>query len=171
MGVVFLSIARAVARSTRILCPRALGVAEMGYMAERPDLLVYTDGASRNNPGRAASGYAIFRPTGEELERNARCIGVTTNNVAEYEALLWAIERASGYTDGSVLFHSDSELMVRQVSGRYQVKKDHLKELVARVQVAAGAFHRFRIVHVPREDPRIELVDGLVNDALDREGF
>jgi ribonuclease HI len=146
-------------------------VTELASVAARPDLLVYTDGASRNNPGRAASGYAIFRPTGEELEHDARVIGVTTNNVAEYEALLWAIERASAITNGSVRFHSDSELMVRQVSGRYAVRKEHLMELVARVQTAAGAFQQFKLVYVPREDPRIQLVDGLVNDVLDREGF
>ncbi|MGD9962513.1 MAG: ribonuclease HI family protein [Thermoplasmata archaeon] len=132
---------------------------------------MYTDGASRGNPGPAASGYAIFGPSGEMLDKGARTIGRRTNNEAEYEALIWAIQRARAISPGDARFHSDSELMVRQVTGRYRVKKEHLRILVERVKKEAAGFRSFKIVSLPREDERIQLVDALVNDVLDREGF
>ncbi|MDQ1371272.1 MAG: ribonuclease [Candidatus Thermoplasmatota archaeon] len=132
---------------------------------------MYTDGGARGNPGPAASGYAIFGPAGEVLDKGAKTIGRRTNNEAEYEALIWAIQRAKAISVGDVRFHSDSELMVRQVNGVYQVKKEHLRVLVERVKKEAAGFRSFRIVSLPREDERIQLVDALVNDALDGQGF
>jgi ribonuclease HI len=132
-------------------------------------MLVYTDGAARGNPGPAAIGYAIFDPRGECLERGGRYIGPHTNNEAEYEALLWALERVGDRTKEDVKFHSDSELVVHQVNGVYQVKKDHLREYVARIQKAADAFRTFKLVYVPRENPNIQIVDGIVNKVLDDE--
>ncbi len=132
---------------------------------------MYTDGGARGNPGPAASAYAIFGPAGELLDKGARTIGRRTNNEAEYEALIWAVQRAKAITCGDVRFHSDSELMVRQVNGVYRVKKEHLKPLVEKVRAEAAAFKSFRLVSVPREDERIQLVDALVNSALDGQGF
>ena len=140
-------------------------------MVVRADLFVYTDGAARGNPGPAGSGYAMFAPDGRLLEKDARAIGRRTNNEAEYEALIWAVQRAKEITRGDVRFHSDSELMVRQVNGVYQVKKEHLRPLVDAVRSEASAFRSFKLMYVPRENERIQLVDALVNDALDAQGF
>ncbi len=68
-------------------------------------------------------------------------------------------------------FHSDSELMVRQVNGVYQVRKEHLRPLVEKVRAEAAGFRSFKLVNLPREDERIQLVDALVNEVLDRQGF
>jgi ribonuclease HI len=133
--------------------------------------LVYTDGAARGNPGPAASGYAAFNPSGELVDKGAKTIGRRTNNEAEYEALIWAIQRAKEMTLGYVMFHSDSELMVRQVNGVYRVKKEHLRPLVEKVKKEASGLRTFKIVSLPREDERIQLVDALVNDVLDKQGF
>ncbi len=138
-------------------------------LKDAPDLLVYTDGASRGNPGHAAVGYAIFDRTGSCREKDGRYVGTKTNNEAEYEALLMAIDRAKRHSKDSVKFHSDSELMVHQVNGVYQVKKDHLRRYVERIQEGVRDFGSFRLVYVPRENPRIQLVDGIVNRVLDEE--
>lgn len=136
-------------------------------LKDAPDLLVYTDGASRGNPGHAAIGYAIFDKTGSCREKDGRYVGTKTNNEAEYEALLMAIDRAKSHSKDSVKFHSDSELMVHQVNGVYQVKKDHLRRYVERIQEKTRGFASFRLIYVPRENPRIQLVDGIVNKVLD----
>ena len=138
-------------------------------LTDSPTILVYTDGASRGNPGPAAIGYAIFDPSGNCLERDGRFVGEHTNNEAEYEALIWALDRATTYTMDSVKFHSDSELVVHQVNGVYQVRKEHLREYVERIQRGVEKFESFRLVYVPRENPRIVLVDGIVNKVLDDE--
>lgn len=140
-------------------------------VAGNAEILVYTDGAARGNPGPAAAGYAIFDSGGNLLEKGAKTLGRHTNNEAEYGALVLGLERASQITRGPVKFHSDSELMVYQVNGVYQVKKEHLRAYVDRAKAGASRFERFKLVYVPRENPGIQLVDGLVNDALDREGF
>lgn len=140
-------------------------------MPAQKSLMVYTDGAARGNPGPAASGYAIFSHDGNLLDKGAKYIGRRTNNEAEYEALIWAIQRAKSFSSGNVKFHSDSELMVRQVNGVYRVKKEHLMPLVEMVKAGASGFLSFKLVSVPREDERVQLVDWLVNDALDRQGF
>ncbi len=136
-------------------------------MPDSSSILVYTDGAARGNPGPAAIGYAIFNLSGKCLERNGKRIGERTNNEAEYEALIWALERVSSYTRDSVKFHSDSELVVHQVNGVYAVKKERLKEYVERIGAARGRFRSFRLIHVPRENPRLQMVDSIVNKALD----
>jgi ribonuclease HI len=136
-------------------------------LADSPRILVYTDGAARGNPGPAAIGYAIFDPDGNCIEQDGRYIGPHTNNEAEYEALLWALGAASKHTHHNVKFHSDSELIVYQVNGVYRVKKDHLREYVERIRKATEAFNAFKLVHVPRENPNIQKVDGLVNRVLD----
>lgn len=133
-------------------------------------MLVYTDGAARGNPGPAAIGYAMFDADGECVERDGRYIGQHTNNEAEYEALLWAIDRTARRTRGPVKFHSDSELVVHQVNGVYKVRKTHLRDYVESIQSAARDFESFRLVYVPRENSRIQLVDGIVNQVLDERG-
>lgn len=135
------------------------------------DLVVYTDGAARGNPGPAAVGYAIYDSAGRLLEKASRFIGRRTNSEAEYEALLWAIEKASKLTSGRVRFYSDSEFMVRQVRGVYRANDERMRGFLAEVLENLRLFDSFEITHVRREDPKITLVDGLVNAALAEKGF
>jgi ribonuclease HI len=135
------------------------------------DFEVYTDGAARGNPGPAAIGYAVYDSGGRLIEKASRFVGRRTNSEAEYEALLWAIERASKLTSGRVKFYSDSEFMVRQVRGVYRANDDRMRGFLSEVRESIKLFDSFEIVHVRREDPKITLVDGLVNAALTEKGF
>jgi ribonuclease H / adenosylcobalamin/alpha-ribazole phosphatase len=124
-----------------------------------------TDGGSRGNPGPAAYGYVLEAEDGTVLDARGETIGVATNNVAEYRALLAglgsAVER--GVDDLEVV--SDSELLVRQMRGEYKVKSATLRELVDEAQALAGRLGRVRFTAVRREHN--ELADRLVNEALD----
>lgn len=131
-------------------------------------LLLYTDGASRGNPGPSAIGYAIFDSVGRLIEKDARTIGTHTNNEAEYEALLWGIQKVRERSCGNLRVVSDSEVMVRQIKGEYDVRADNLRVYAKRVAVNKRIFDKFEIVHVRRHDERIAMVDALVNEALDR---
>jgi ribonuclease HI len=126
---------------------------------------IHIDGAARGNPGPAGVGVVIVGADGEVVERLHHGIGEATNNVAEYRALLLALERALalGYTDLEV--YSDSELMVRQLQGRYQVKHPRLRELFAVAKDRIASLRRFGIRHVPR-DQNAE-ADALANRAID----
>lgn len=112
---------------------------------------VHIDGASRGNPGPAGIGVLFLGPDGGVVERLHRGIGQATNNVAEYSALLAALERATtmGVTDLEV--YSDSELLVRQLQGRYQVKHPSLRPLYATARKRIAGLSHFAIHHVPRE--------------------
>jgi len=130
-------------------------------------VVVHSDGAARGNPGPAAIAYAIYDDRGDLLEDGARYVGKRTNNEAEYEALLWAMERARKHRPRTARFRCDSELVVRQVKGLYAVRKENLKSRLDEVRVAARSFERFEIGHVRREDSRARHVDALANQALD----
>ena len=129
---------------------------------------IHIDGAARGNPGPAGVGILIFGPDGQVTERVHRSIGEATNNVAEYRALLLALERAQelGYPEIEVF--SDSELLVRQLQGRYQVKHPVLRELFATARQRIESLRRFRIQHVPREQNAE--ADSLANRAIDEAG-
>jgi len=142
-----------------------------GHREVLKEIMVFTDGAARGNPGPAAIAYAIFDSSDRCLEKEYQTIGKRTNNEAEYEALLWALDRAEEFTGESAKFHSDSELMVHQVNGVYKVKAEHLKLYVEQACEKARRFRHFKLVYLPRENPKIQLVDSLVNEALDKEGF
>ncbi len=133
--------------------------------AARGRVCVHIDGAARGNPGPAGVGILILGPDGEVMERVHRFIGEATNNVAEYQALLLALERVleRGYTDLEV--RSDSELLVRQIQGRYQVKSAGLRPLYAAARERIAAFRRFAIQHVPREENAE--ADRLANDGVE----
>lgn len=131
--------------------------------AERP-LLVWIDGGARGNPGEAGCGIVIEHPDGRR-ERHFVYLGHTTNNVAEYAALLAALERATEIGASALVVRSDSELLVRQVSGRYRVKAPHLRRLWARVRELSASLPEFTVRHVCREENRE--ADSLVNLAID----
>jgi ribonuclease HI len=125
---------------------------------------VYADGASRGNPGPAAIGWVLVDGDGIVTE-GGRTIGETTNNRAEYEALVTALELAAeaGYEQCEA--RSDSELVVNQVTGEWNVNDPDLRECRVRVRSALAAFDEWSLTHVPREAN--ERADRLANEALD----
>jgi ribonuclease HI len=127
--------------------------------------IVNVDGGARGNPGPAAIGVVVRGASGDVLEEAAETIGETTNNVAEYRALLRGIElaAANGATDLELI--GDSELVVRQVEGRYKVKNAGMKELHEEVKRALRGFDSWSIRHVRRAENAD--ADRLVNEALD----
>jgi ribonuclease HI len=125
----------------------------------------HIDGAARGNPGPAAYGVAILKPDGQPLERLKKYIGRATNNVAEYYALIAALDYAAAHGIHKLCVRSDSELLVRQMQGRYKVKSADLRPLHERARKLAAALAYFHIEHVPREHNRE--ADGLANEALD----
>jgi ribonuclease HI len=128
---------------------------------------MWIDGGSRGNPGPSAVGVLVEDQEGNTLVTFSRAIGVTTNNVAEYKALLAALEQAHelGATEVEVI--SDSELLVRQMLGQYRVKNAGLQPLYAEAREKAAGFARFSIRHTGREHNA--KADGLVNRALDEQ--
>lgn len=125
---------------------------------------VYFDGASRGNPGPAAIGWVIVTDDGIVTEGND-CIGKTTNNRAEYEALIRALEVASEYGFDEVVCRGDSELIVKQVRGEYDANDPGMRERRIRVRELLAEFDEWSLSHVPREIN--ERADELANDALD----
>lgn len=125
----------------------------------------YADGGSRGNPGQAACGVVLYDEKGEELLRRARRLGRTTNNVAEYNGVLLALELCGQLDALQVELKLDSELIVRQLEGKYKVKSPDLKPLHARAVAAIDMFEHVRIAHVAREENKV--ADKIVNAALD----
>lgn len=127
-------------------------------------LVVNVDGGARGNPGPAAIGVVVSEPDGTVIDEVAERIGVATNNVAEYRAVLKGIERAQALGAGEVELIGDSELVARQLTGAYKVKHPSMKPLHAEALAALSGFDRWRIRTVPRaQNAR---ADALVNAAL-----
>jgi ribonuclease HI len=131
-------------------------------------VVVHVDGGARGNPGPAAAACVISTPAGEVLGEHAQLLGSTTNNVAEYRALLLGAACAHELGATEVDIVGDSELIAKQVKGVYKVKHAGLRELHAEALAALRAFDRWSIRTVPREQNAE--ADALVNDALDRAG-
>jgi ribonuclease HI len=130
-----------------------------------PRLIVNFDGGARGNPGAAAIAAVVTTPDGEVLEERGERIGEATNNVAEYRALLLAIELARERGATEVELIGDSELIVRQVRGEYKVKDAGLKPLRAAAVKALSGLDRWSIRNVPRDENAA--ADALVNATLD----
>ncbi len=126
------------------------------------------DGGSRGNPGPAAWGVAVMDDDGNLVEDHSGFIGRATNNVAEYRGLLEALRVAAERAADAVHLSADSELIVRQVQGRYRVRHPDLIPLHREAMARIAGFREFRIVHVPRE--RNREADRLVNRELDLAG-
>ena len=126
------------------------------------------DGASRGNPGPASYAVVLRDPEGKIILELAKNIGRETNNVAEYFALLAALDYATSHAIRALRIRSDSELLVRQMQGRYKVKSADLKPLHERASKLARQLEYFAIEHVRRELNRD--ADGLANVALDQAG-
>jgi ribonuclease HI len=126
--------------------------------------LLFCDGASRGNPGPASYGFIIFQ-SGEIVFQKGGCLGITTNNVAEYEGLVRGLDRCVQMGASEIVVKSDSELLVRQLSGRYRVKAPQLLPLFERAKQLLKQFKSFEVVHIPRAEN--SLADALANEALD----
>jgi ribonuclease HI len=128
-------------------------------------LTVHVDGGARGNPGPAAIGVVVSGPEGEVVDEVAERIGVATNNVAEYRALLRGLERARDLGADEIAIVNDSELVARQLTGAYKVKHPAMKPLYEQAVAALRGFRRWSVTSVPRaENAR---ADALVNQALD----
>jgi ribonuclease HI len=125
-----------------------------------------TDGGARGNPGPAAAAYVLETEDGTVLDARGETIGVATNNVAEYRALVAGLRKALELGVDDVEVVSDSELLVRQMTGEYRVKNAALVELSLEAASLAREIGRVRYTSVRREHN--ELADRLVNEALDR---
>jgi ribonuclease HI len=124
---------------------------------------LFTDGASRGNPGPAGAGFVLLDPQGEVAAEKAVPLGRATNNIAEYEALRLGLEEALGHGASRLQVRLDSQLVVRQISGRYQVKSPQLGELHRKVKQLLAKLAWHDIVHIERGANRA--ADALANQA------
>jgi len=127
-----------------------------------------TDGGARGNPGPAAYGYVLESDDGHVLDARGETIGVATNNVAEYRALIAGLRAAAELGVGEVEVRADSQLLMRQMTGAYRVKNAALRELWLEARRVAAAFDRVRFVEIPRAENAA--ADLQVNLALDAAG-
>ena len=130
-------------------------------------VIIHTDGAARGNPGPAAIGVIIKDENGKLLARISRGIGTTTNNQAEYQAIITALEKAISLSILQVALKSDSELVVNQINGQYKIKNTGLRALYQRVVQLIGSLEGFSIAYIPREQNTG--ADALANKALDKQ--
>lgn len=134
-------------------------------LAGHPDLHVWTDGASRGNPGPASIGVLFALPEGEPLCAHAEAIGRATNNVAEYRAVLRALQFAAEWKLARLVLHLDSELIARQLTGQYRVKSPDLLPYYRQVVSLSRDLEKFQVRHVRRAQNAH--ADALANLALD----
>jgi ribonuclease HI len=141
---------------------------EDGEIGEISELLIFCDGGARGNPGPAAIGAVVYDATTTPPRRLATVserIGVTTNNVAEYRALIAGLEVAAPFHARHVRIRADSKLVVEQLRGAWRVRQPHLRPLYEEARRLLAGYARVELAHVPREQ-NID-ADALVNAALD----
>ncbi len=131
-------------------------------------LVVHVDGGARGNPGPAAIGVVLSDPDGTVLKELSDRIGIATNNVAEYRALLRGVQAARELGAEEVEIVNDSELVARQLTGAYKIRHPSMKPLHDEAIKGLRAFHRWQIRSVPRKQNA--RADALVNEALDADG-
>lgn len=130
-------------------------------------LYIYTDGASRGNPGEAGAGVVIYNADGQIMKTTKKYLGHTTNNVAEYLALVIALKEAIKLKAGVVHLFSDSELVVRQIKGIYKVKDRKMRVLFTEVKKLLSNFIQYSITCIDRR--KNKEADKLANLAIDEE--
>jgi ribonuclease HI len=130
-------------------------------------LLVYTDGASRGNPGLAGAGWVIADASGKVIRADHHFLGTMTNNMAEYAGVLGGLQAALSLGATRVTLRADSELLVRQLKGEYRVRAPHLAAPFARARELLGRFDDWAAEHVPRE--RNAAADAEANAAIDEQ--
>lgn len=129
-------------------------------------LISFSDGGARGNPGPAGVGAVLFNEKNEIVEELSRYLGETTNNQAEYRALIMALEKAQALGATEMECYLDSELVVKQLNREYKVKNQDLAPLFLKVHNISLAFKKISFHHVPRE--KNSVADGLANQAMDR---
>jgi len=137
-------------------------------VTDHPTLNVSVDGGARGNPGKAGYGAHVTSESGDLVAEVYGFLGIATNNVAEYAALIAALEFALEAGAHSLHVRSDSQLVVRQIQGRYKVKNAGLQPLFRRARRLIGSLNCFHIEHVRREENKE--ADALANRAMDEEG-
>ncbi|MFA5076473.1 MAG: ribonuclease HI family protein [Patescibacteria group bacterium] len=130
-------------------------------------LIIYTDGGARGNPGPAGIGVVIYNHQKEILGQYKKFLGVATNNQAEYQAVVLALEKAQELGGEEIDFFLDSELVVGQLSQTMKVKNKELAKIFVKIWNLALGFKRIKYHHVPREENK--LADKLVNQAIDQK--
>lgn len=137
------------------------------------NIVVYTDGGSRGNPGPAAVGVAVCDESGSVIKEYGEYLGETTNNEAEYQAVIFALKKLKLLVGKkktkttSVEIRSDSELLVSQLNGKYKIKEERIAKLFIEIWNLEVDFREVRFYQVPRE--KNKEADKLVNQALDRQ--
>lgn len=135
-------------------------------------VLVYTDGGSRGNPGHSGFGVVIYDEKKQVIAKLSKYIGIKTNNEAEYSALIdslaWLRDNAVLHSITAIIFYSDSQLMVRQLQGKYKVKADNIKPLFIQAKSLLDSLNlTYQFNDIPREQN--SLADELANEAMDRK--
>ncbi len=128
---------------------------------------LFIDGGCRGNPGPGAIGVLIVDNDGNQLRMEAECIGVTTNNRAEYRALIKGLDLCAKHTRRRVTAYSDSELVVNHMNGHWRLKDDTLRELWKKVKQCEQVFKEVVYTHVRRTNPNIKKVDRALKEALE----
>jgi ribonuclease HI len=128
-------------------------------------LYLFTDGASRGNPGEAGAGIAILDDKGNEVVATGKYLGQCTNNEAEYRALLFGLAKCGEFGKGKIKIHLDSELIVKQILGTYRVKHPNLTPLFLKTMQILSEFASYSVTHVRRE--KNSRADELANRAID----
>lgn len=128
-------------------------------------LILFTDGASRGNPGEAGAGIHLLDDNAEEIAAKGFYLGKCTNNMAEYKALILGLTEAKKFGNKEIAIYLDSELIVRQLQGQYKVKDAKLKPLYAEVMELLAGFKSYKVGHVPRKEN--QRADQLANQGID----
>ncbi|MCL7487182.1 MAG: ribonuclease HI family protein [Desulfobulbaceae bacterium] len=138
-----------------------------GTESAQPDTAcsLYTDGAARGNPGEAGAGAVLIAADGAELGVRSLYLGQSTNNAAEYQALIAGLELAAQFDCRALHIFLDSELIVRQIEGSYKVKNEQLKPLFDRVKSQLAQLDKWDIRHIPRQENA--RADELANRGID----
>lgn len=136
------------------------------------NVTIYTDGAARGNPGPSASGYSIYKGK-ELLSKECKYNGARTNNYAEYTAIImalsWCSDNLITAENLEIELYSDSELVVRQLKGKYKVRSKDMKQLHEEVLKLSEEFDSVSFDNLPRSNPNISKVDKMLNQLLDTE--
>lgn len=134
------------------------------YSKSRTGWQLYTDGASKGNPGPAGAGWVLENDQDSILVKESSFLGEATNNEAEYQALILGVKKALACEVEEIRIFMDSELVVRQLSGLYRVKNPRLSILFKQVKDLLSRFSSYVIIHIPRENNRE--ADRMANEAI-----
>jgi len=152
-------------KKERVVVAAAEREAERAVEARPVRTRLFTDGAARGNPGPAGAGAVIISPDGHVVAKVGKYLGETTSNVAEYTGLILGLKRAKAMGLRELEVLADSELIVKQLFGEYQVKADHLRPLHDEAKALIAGFDKIDLRHIPREEN--EAADEMSNRAID----